>query len=74
MRILMRYLRKKQVMAKNNPQKGKSTRNGNQPSPYQKYDKKPYRYSAAYYDWHRNIVSRAKGNNKYASVKEKEYA
>jgi hypothetical protein len=30
---------------KNEPKHGHSTRNGNSPSPYQKYDKKPYGYS-----------------------------
>ena len=75
MRLLCK-LRKmvKMSMAKNSPKKGKSTRNGNQPSPYQKYDKRPYRYSGAYYAWRNSIVSKAKSGNKYAAVSEKEYA
>lgn len=32
-------------MAKNSPKRGKSMRNGNAPSPYTKYNKRPYVYS-----------------------------
>ena len=31
----------------------------NAPSPYAKYDKTPFRYSAAYYTWHRQITGKA---------------
>lgn len=31
-------------MAKNSPKRGKSARNGNAPSPYTKYKKRPYIY------------------------------
>ena len=32
-------------VAKNSPKRGRSMRNGNMPSPYTKYNKKPYVYS-----------------------------
>jgi len=44
---------------KNGRKMGHSARNGNAASPYQKYKKKPFRYSQAYYDW-RNSVMRSK--------------
>lgn len=43
-------------MAKNKMKKGKSARNGNAPSPYTRYDKKPYRYSEAYYTWKKMVT------------------
>jgi len=42
--------RLKVTMAKNAP-KGKKPKTGR--SPYTKYNKTPYQYSAAYYAWHR---------------------
>lgn len=54
LRCIAKLVRKN--MAKNKVKRGKSARNGNQPSPYTKYKKKPYRdYSAAYYAWHRSV-------------------
>lgn len=50
------------TMAKNGRKMGHSARNGNAASPYQKYKKKPYRYSAAYYDW-RGSVTRSKSSS-----------
>lgn len=54
--VRLRVLRKlrEALMAKNAPQRGKSARNGNAPSPYTKQRKTPHRYSAAYYDWFRD--------------------
>lgn len=49
----LRKFRKESEMAKNERKKGKSARNGNAPSPYTKYDKRPFQYSAAYYEWNR---------------------
>jgi hypothetical protein len=52
---------------KNGPKHGKSTRNGNSPSPYSKYNKKPYQYS-----WERRLANgdlhtkaNDKANNRY---------
>lgn len=62
--ILLKRLRKKALasMAKNMKQKGRSARNGNAPSPYQKYGKVPHRYSSAYYTWRANrLAGRATG-------------
>lgn len=42
-------------------------------SPYQRHQKKPYRYSAEYYAWRRNVVAGAKRGNKYAAENQKEY-
>lgn len=42
-------------------------------SPYQKYEKRPHRYSAEYYAWRRNIVAKAKTGNRYATENQKEY-
>ena len=47
---LLRKLREA-LMAKNSPRRGKSARNGNSPSPYTKYGKVPYKYSAKYQEW-----------------------
>lgn len=63
----LRKYRKECDMAKNERKKGKSARNGNAPAPYTKYEKRPYQYSAAYYDWHR----RAKAGRAHEVVKEK---
>lgn len=61
------------VMAKRKKSKGRSARHGRAASPYQKYDKRPCRYSAEYYDWKRSITSRAaKPTNKYADKAQKE--
>lgn len=49
--ILLKRLRKRIVDAMGKPTTNKAKRRGN--SPYHKYGKTPYRYSAAYYDWHR---------------------
>lgn len=38
-------------MAKNRPKRGRSRRNGNAMSPWQKYGKQKYRYSQDYRDW-----------------------
>lgn len=38
---------------KNKPQTGHSTRRGNSVSPYQKYQKTPYKYPPGYYAWFR---------------------
>lgn len=38
---------------KNLPKTGRSGKRGNAPSPYQKYDKRPYEYSTAYHAWRR---------------------
>lgn len=55
---LMRQLRKMvDKMAKNGPKKGKSARNGNAPSPYQKYGKTPHKYSQKYTDWRRDRLA-----------------
>lgn len=40
-------------MAKRKKAKGRSARHGRRPSPYQKYEKTPYKYSSAYYEWFR---------------------
>lgn len=37
--------------------RGRSSRNGNAPSPYQKYGKVPYKYSSAYHDWRRDRLA-----------------
>jgi hypothetical protein len=37
-------------MAKNESKKGRSARNGNKPSPYSKYKKRPYPYGTGYKD------------------------
>lgn len=42
-------------------------------SPYQRHQKKPYRYSAEYYAWRRSVVAKAKSGNKYAQQNEREY-
>jgi hypothetical protein len=47
--VLRKKLRK--LMAKNKIKRGKSMRNGNLPSPYQKYGKTPYVYSESYRQW-----------------------
>lgn len=44
-------------MAKRKKGKGRSARNGNQPAPYTKYKKQPYRYSASYYSWKEAVKS-----------------
>lgn len=49
---LCKRLRKMVTMAKRNKTKAKQMRSGT--SPYVKYSKVPYRYSADYYDWKRN--------------------
>ena len=49
-------------MAKNSRKKGKAVRNGNAPSPYTKYNKKPYEYSAAYNTWKFNVINN-RGSN-----------
>jgi len=51
---LLRKIAKVADMAKNMRQKGKSARNGNAPSPYTKYHKAPYQYSAKYWEWRRS--------------------
>lgn len=54
-------------MAKRKKMKGKSARHGKAPSPYQKYEKKPYRYSQAHRDWQNKVrAGAAKSSNKYA--------
>lgn len=52
---LRKKLRLMATMAKNAKQSGRSVRNGNAPSPYTKYGKRPYVYSAAYYQWHHTV-------------------
>lgn len=52
--------------------KGRSARHGKAPSPYTKYQKKPYRYSSGYYDWKRSVTARANSRNKYAEEAQKE--
>lgn len=42
---------------KNGPKRGRSARNGNSKSPYQKYKKKPFRYSQSYYEWRNHFKS-----------------
>ncbi len=44
-------------MAKRTKPKGRSMRNGNAPSPYTKYHKQPYLYSAEYNAWKRARLS-----------------
>lgn len=54
---LLKQLRKLVHMAKNSPKKGKSVRNGNAPSPYNKKNKTPYLYSSKYYEWRRDRLA-----------------
>lgn len=61
-----KLLKRLSEMAKRKKMKGRSARHGKAASPYQKYQKRPYRYSAAYYDWRRGKVASAKTGNKYA--------
>ena len=62
---LVRSLKGKKArkMAKNSPKRGKSARNGNAPSPYTKYKKRPYKYS-----WEQN-TSVSKEKETYARKK-----
>ena len=46
-------------MAKRQKSKGKSARHGRAPSPYQKYEKQPYRYSTEYYTWKTRVTGKA---------------
>lgn len=45
---------------KNGPKRGKSVKNGNSPSPYLKYKKKPHRYSTEYYAWRAKVTGVSK--------------
>ena len=63
--ICRKKLRKLAEMAKNAIKKGKSARHGNAPSPYTKYEKTPYKYSAAYYSWR---ADRLAGRNQTKKV------
>lgn len=54
--------------------RGKSARRGNASSPYAKYEKKPFRYSAGYYDWKRTVTNSAQRNNRYAAENKQEYS
>lgn len=57
--MLINRLGKKlrKFMAKNLPKRGKSARNGNQPSPYTKYGKTEYKYSQNYREWKANRLA-----------------
>lgn len=61
LKLAKRLIKRIKVMAKNARRKGKSVRNGNSKSPYQKYQKRPYQYSSAYYDWKRQAMA-GRGN------------
>lgn len=56
-RRVKRLKRRLCEMAKNKRQTGKSVRHGNLPSPYQKYQKTPFRYSSAYYEWRSAVIA-----------------
>lgn len=51
-------------MAKNAKKRGKSARNGNAPSPYTKYNKRPYKYS-----WEHKYDTEKKEKEEYARKK-----
>jgi len=70
LRFKPRTGKKFRKMAKNAPKKGRSVRNGNTPSPYTKYDKRPYKYNfpGAYAK-----VGGGGGENKYADRANKGY-
>lgn len=72
MAFVINLLKRLSEMAKRKKMKGRSARHGKAASPYQKYQKKPYRYSSGYYDWRRNVVARANSRNKYADEAAKE--
>ena len=56
-------------MAKNARRKGRSTRNGNAPSPYAKYKKQPFQYSQGYYAWKRSAMRGANRVEQNAAAK-----
>lgn len=59
---LLKKLRKAVVMAKRNKAKAKQQRSGT--SPYVKYQKKPFQYSADYYNWRAMIMGKVKSGGK----------
>lgn len=74
LRLIRRLFGKKGRKMKNMSKRGKSTRNGNSTSPYQKYGKRPFRYSPAYYQWRDMMLGGKKGKkDKFADNQEKQY-
>ena len=59
---LIQHIKAWKKMAKNLPKRGKSVRNGNAPSPYSKYGKRPHQYSTEYNTWKRNKMA-GRGSN-----------
>lgn len=73
--VFFRKLSKKlraYLMAKRKKMKGKSARHGKAQSPYQKYEKTPYKYSAAYREWNSKVRAGINSRNKYAEQAAKE--
>lgn len=69
---LAKRLRKRiKVMAKNMRKKGKSVRNGNSPSPYTKYGKRPHQYSQSYNSWKNDMVNNRRGATAISSNKQR---
>lgn len=54
-------------MSKGDPKTGKSSRRGNSPSPYTKYDKKPYQYTneSRFANGDLRVKANDKKSNKY---------
>lgn len=75
LRLIRRIFGKKgRKVAKNMSKRGKSTRNGNSKSPYQKYDKRPFRYSPAYYAWKASMMGGKKpSGKKYEDAQKEQY-
>lgn len=64
--MIINLLKRLSEMAKRKKMKGRSARHGRAASPYQKYEKKPFRYSPGYYDWKRQKMASIAKSGKYA--------
>jgi len=59
--LAKRLRRRIKLMAKNMRRKGRSARNGNAPSPYCKYQKRPHQYSAGLIAWRNDVINNRRG-------------
>lgn len=69
--LILRKLRKLLMMAKRNKMKAKQSRSGK--SPYAKYEKTPYKYSADYYNWKRSVMGGRGSAPKPIGERKKQY-